>query len=169
MKKTLLSCVVLASSAFAFIDGAAAAAPSLGGGWTADTIDSAGTDSLSSPYLISLLDPAVFSITDAFFFDDTFYVYNYGLLILTTSVEAGAAFPPSNFTADEAWESGWYSIGSLVLPAGDHEITIRGDGAGGVPATFFTRMDYPVPELGSTVVLMGLVLAGMGAVGRKLK
>lgn len=138
-----------------------------------DEIGAAMTDSTESPYLINLLDPAVFSITDSFNIGDTYSVYNFGTLILTTSVGAGDPFPPSDAFADSSWESGVYSIGSVMLPAGNYSITVQGDGIGGVPAGLYTRLDRGepgrVPETGSTAALFALALVGVGVTSKRLK
>lgn len=141
----------------------------LNGGWESDQIDAAQTDSQNSTYFINLLESAVFSITDAFIVGDTFFVYDFGSLILTTSVAAGTPFTPSNGTADSAWESGSYSIGSVALAAGSHEITIQGDGAGGVPAGLFVRLDSAssVPDSGATLALLGLAMGSIALLRRK--
>ncbi len=144
------------------------AAPVLDAGWYSDEIDGRFVDSMFSPYVVNLTVPAIFSITDAYIEGDTYFVYDGGSLILTTTVGAGIAFPPSNGTADAAWTSGLFSIGSVGLAPGDHTITVQGDGVGGIPAGFFVRMDSAhAPDGGATVVLISLGLLAMAAVRRR--
>jgi hypothetical protein len=162
-----LAAVACTLLTFGSIPHASAASLILGAGWSSDTINATSADSLSSPYLLTFTSPAVFSVTDAFVVGDTFFVYNFGSLILTTSVAAGTPFTPSDALADNAWESGAYSIGSVLLPAGNHSITIQGDGGGGVPAGFYARVDAAVPEPGSSAVLLTIALAGISVASRK--
>jgi len=152
----------------------AQAGPVLDAGWFYDQINPAETGgpsnpSVSSPYVFTLGGSAVFSITDAFIVGDTYKVYDSGSLILSTSVGAGAAFAPSVLypSADTAWKSGLYSIGSIWLGAGAHTITIAGDGVGGLPAGFYDRLDH-VPDSSATLGLIGLGLMAIVAVRRRL-
>ena len=60
-------------------------APVLDAGWFYDQINQAFVDSIDSPYIYNLTNPAYFRITDDFVVGDTFYVRDFGILILTTS------------------------------------------------------------------------------------
>lgn len=53
----------------------------------------------------------------------------------------------------------------IELPAGAYRISIWGDGAGGIPAGFYTRLDSGrcIPE--TSTVVSGLALAGLVGVG----
>ncbi len=145
------------------------AAPVLDAGWYSDQIDGRFIDSEFSPYELTLSVPAIFSITDAYVVGDTYFVYDFGSLILTTAVGTGVAFPPSDATADAAWTSGLFSIGSVDLASGAHEITVQGDGIGGIPAGFFVRIDSAnVPDGGATLILISLGLMAVVAVRRRL-
>ncbi|MEZ5329476.1 MAG: VPDSG-CTERM sorting domain-containing protein [Verrucomicrobiales bacterium] len=129
----------------------------LDGGWESDQIDFADTDSVNSPY--SFFGPATFSITDDFIVGDTFKVYDFGSLIMTTSLTAGGQpFGGGVGGPDFQW-------GSVTLGAGAHQISVQGDGAGGLAAGFFVRLDSArgVPDGGSTAALFGLVLLGLVA------
>ncbi len=157
--------ILLVACALMLLPAASAvAAPILDAGWAADQIDAAATDSVFSPYVYDLSGDAVFSITDAFIPGDTYFVYDSGSLILTTSFFAGTPFAiPSDSTADAAWADDLFSKGSVLLGAGAHSLTIQGDGKGGLPAGFYARLDTAtsVPEPG-TIVLLGSGLAGLG-------
>ena len=114
---------------------------------------------------------ADFSITDAYIVGDTFKVYDFGTLILTTVVGAGVAFAiPSDSYADSAWASGSYGIGTVTLGAGSHQITVQGDGAGGLPAGFFDRLDTSksVPDSSATFGLISLGLVAIVAARKRL-
>jgi hypothetical protein len=91
-------------------------------------------------------------------------VYDFGVLILTTQFVAFPAGFGDNATADAAWMSPAYGSGAVILAAGDHSITIQGDGAGGLPARFFARLDLPEP---GTLLLISLGL-GCLAVRKRL-
>jgi hypothetical protein len=138
-------------------------APVLNAGWAYDQINTANTDSVDSPYVYNLTNFVKFSITDAFNTGDQYKVYDFGVLILTTSTFAGAPFPvASDATADAAWASSSFQHGTVLLASGSHQLTVQGDGAGGLAAGFYTRMDaVPLPSAS----LMGLgLLAGLGGV-----
>lgn len=138
--------------------------PVLDAGWAYDGISLAFVDSDDSPYVYNLGAPAVFTITDDFVPGDTFYVYDFGTLILTTSVTAGGV--PYSGGGGPAY--GW---GSVTLSPGAHQLSVQGDGGGGVPAGFYTRLDSvkEIPDAGSTLALAGIVLSGMIALRRKLR
>ena len=147
----------------------AKATPVLNAGFLYDEIEAANTNSLGSPYVFGYGFATTFSITDAFAVGDTYYVYDFGSLILTTTVAAGAPFAtPGDPTGEAAWESGAYSIGSILLAPGLHFITVQGDCAAGCPAGFYDRLDVAVPDGGWTVSLLGFALVGLGMVRRKL-
>jgi len=138
--------------------------PVLGAGWevdadiaASDQVLAADADSEDGAYLYSLLRPAAFRITDAFIAGDVWRVYDFGTLILTTQFVGFSGGFGDNATADAAWASAAYGSGEVILAAGDHSITIQGDGAGGLPARFFVRLDLPEP---GTWWLLSLGLAG---------
>jgi hypothetical protein len=132
-----------------------APAPVLDAGWAYDQIDAAFTDSEDSPYAYALGAPAMFAITDDFVPGDTYFVYDFGSLILTTTLTGqpfgGGVGGPA------------YQWGSVLLGAGAHLLTVQGDGFGGVPAGLYTRLDSltpPVPDGGSLGLLSALLWAG---------
>lgn len=141
----------------------AGAAPVLDAGWDSDVIVAASTDSLGSPYIFTLTGPASFSITDAFIVGDQYSVYDFGSLILTTSLlptRTPFAVPSGDGIADAAWSSGLYQTGQILLSAASYSLTVQGDGVGGLPAGFYTRLDS-VPEP-STLLFLGSGLAALG-------
>jgi hypothetical protein len=130
-----------------------APAPVLDAGWASDQVNLASTDSLDSPYAYSLTNSAYFRITDDYIVGDTYSVYDFGSLILTTiAAHTGA---PTGFSGggEIAWQSGLYSGGEVLLTPGNHFLTVQGDGAGGLPAGFWTQLSS-VPEP-TTICLLG--------------
>lgn len=138
--------------------------PVLNAGWSYDQINTTTSPSSDSPYVGVLASPAIFSITDQFVAGDIYTVYNFGSLILTSSFNG----PQAPFavvgdpTGEAGWESGAYSHGQVLLGAGAYDLTVYGNGAGGLPAGYYDRLDsVAVPEP-STLVLAGLgVVAGI--------
>ncbi len=139
----------------------------LGGGWVADQISAADpTPSQNSAYTFTLTGFGMFRVTDAYVAGDTFYVRDGSSnLILTTTIGSPPSNPSGfgdNSTADTAWSSSSYGHGEVLLFPGSYSLTVTGDGAGGVPAGFFVRLDAAAPEP-STLALLGLGGAGLAA------
>ncbi len=156
----------------AFLAAPVMAMPVLNGGWevdanidASDRVLAANADNEDGAYIYSLARPAVFRITDAFVAGDVWNVYDFGSLILTTAFVAFPAGFGDNAPADAAWTDAAYSSGEVFLTARSHSITVQGDGAGGMPARFFVRMDAPEP---GTVALLCFGLAGILA-SRRLR
>jgi hypothetical protein len=164
MKRLLAIClvaiVVNIASANNYDPAGIAPQPVLDAGWSYDLINQAFADSVDSPYNYNLTTPAYFRITDDFVVGDTYYVRDYGTLILTTS----APYPgvPTGFPdpGETAWQDPSYSGGEVILGVGLHQLTIQGNGAGGVPAGLYTQLTT-IPAPGA-ILLVGV---GVGLVG----
>jgi hypothetical protein len=136
-------------------------APVLDAGWAYDGIDGRLVDSLDSPYIYNLASPAYFRITDDFIVGDTYFVYDFGAPILTTSFSYAGV--PTGFSdpGESAWQSSAYSGGEILLAPGAHHLVVQGDGIGGIPAGFYTQLtSAPIPAPGA--ILLGSI--GMGVV-----
>jgi|GEM_PF-1422044 len=149
-------------------------APVLDAGWAYDQIDAVATNSLDSSYDYSLLNPAWFRITDYFSTGDTFFVYDFGSLVLTTTPTGFASGFGDNTFADAGWTSPSYGSAEILLAVGPHSLTVQGDGAGGLPAGFYTRLDHGPVSTGSvpeptTIFLLSSGLIGLVASRKKLK
>jgi len=154
----------VASQALNYDPSLPAPAPVLDAGFASDVIFGSGVDSADSPYVYSPLPTAAtFTITDDFIVGDTYKVYDFGTLILTTSVSGGGQ--PYGGVGGAA-----YSWGSVLLSAGAHSLTVQGDGVGGLPAGFYTRLDTAraTPDAGSFALVGGVVWAGLLGLRRKL-
>jgi len=156
MKKLLALCFV------AMVVSTASAAPVLDMGWSSDSITGSFVDSEGAPYAYDLAAPAYFRITDDFIVGDTFYVYDFGTLILTTTASYAGA--PTGFLNDGegAWQNPVYSGGEVLLAVGAHNLPIQGDGVGGVPAGFYTQLTSAVPAVPAPgAILLGSLGAGL--------
>ena len=175
MKRFLVICVVCAmiicvvgsvsNAAPNYDPDAIPPAPILDAGWASDRIDFRLTDSVDSPYIYNLASPAYFRITDNFIEGDTYFVYDFGTPILTTSFSyAGVptGFPDlAPFFPESAWQNSAYSGGEILLAPGAHYLTVQGDGKGGLPAGFYTQLtSSPIPAPGA--ILLGSI--GLGVV-----
>lgn len=137
-----------------------APAPVLDGGWAYDQINGVHpTASIDSPYVFTLTTSAYFRMTDQWITGDTYYVANWGSPILTTASFAGTAFGDDPW-ADAGWVNPAYEGGEIILAPGNYSLVVTGDGVGGIPAGFYTRLDT-VPAPGA--VLLGAM--GLGLVG----
>jgi len=172
MKKLIMVCVIIIGVA-GLVSNAAPnydpdgipPAPVLDAGWAYDQVVGRLTDSVDSPYIYNLASPAYFRITDAFIVGDTYFVYDFGSPILTTSLSyAGAptGFPDlAPFLPESAWQNPAYSGGEILLAPGAHHLTVQGDGFGTFPAGFYTQLtSVPIPAPGA--ILLGSI--GLGVV-----
>ncbi len=126
-------------------------APVLDAGWASDQINLAFVDSVDSPYVYNLLAPALFRITDDFIMGDVYTVSDFGAPILVTS--DWTAQTPTGWPDPSGWLTAGYSKGEILLAPGAHFLTVQGDGAGGLPAGFWTQLSTPVPAPGA--ILLG--------------
>lgn len=167
MKRSTRALLNILGAVFMFsYSSAVLAAPILDAGWelnaigASDRILGAGVDSEGSPYDYVLTNGAMFRITDQFVTGDTFMVYDGAALILTTSFTAFATGFGDNALADAGWTNAAFGSGEVWLSSGSHSLRVQGDGAGGIPARFFVRIDT-VPEP-ITLAILVLGLAGLG-------
>ncbi len=161
MKRLMAVCFVMT------MVGTASAAPVLDAGWFSDQINEAFVNSISSPYVFNLTDPAVFRITDDYVIDDIYYVYDFAALILTTTLPYAGA--PTGFGGDgeAAWQNPVYSGGEVLLAPGAHELTIQGNGVGGVPAGLWTQLSSPPVPAPGAILLGGIGVSLVGWLRRR--
>ncbi len=128
-------------------------APVLDLGWFPDQINAAFVDSVDSPYIYNLSEPAIFRITDDYVPGDIYYVADFGTPILTTVLPFAGAPTGFSGSGELAWQNPIYSGGEVLLAAGPHLLTVQGNGQGGIPAGFWTQLSTPVPAPGA--ILLG--------------
>ena len=166
MKKLLVLCTIIIAVAGAVSTAAPnydpngiPPAPILDAGWFYDQIDGRFVDSVDSPYIYNLTGPAHFRITDDFIVGDTFYVYDFGSLILTTSTPYAGVPTAFSDPGESAWQNAVYSGGEVLLAPGAHNLTVQGDGLGGLSAGFYTQLTS------TTIPAPGAILLGSIGVG----
>jgi hypothetical protein len=142
-----------------------APAPIMNAGWAYDQVNGRGIPSVDSPYIYNLPVAAILRITDDFVQGDVYTVTDFAVPILVTAV--WAAMPPLGGPGPDpfGWLNAGYAKGWIILPPGPHLLSVSGNGAGGIPAGFFTRIDM-VPEP-STFVLLSVGLGALGLLRRR--
>jgi len=143
--------------------------PTLDGGWVYDQINAAYTDSVSSSYDFTLTDSAYFRITDYFIVGDIYSVWDGGSYLGDTDFVGFSSSFPDDASANAGWMSASFSSAEFFLTAGVHSLAIQGDGAGGIPAGFYTRLDTASVPDASIMLLLGSSLFGLGVFSRKSK
>lgn len=139
-------------------------APVLDAGWSYDQVNQAFVNSLDSPYIYNLAAPAYFRITDDFVPGDIYFVNDFGVLILTTTLPYAGV--PTGFPdpGESAWLNPAYSGGEVLLAAGPHSLTVQGNGGAGFPAAgFYTQLTSAAPIPAPGAVLLGSI--GVSLVG----
>lgn len=143
-------------------------------GWVPDTLNAANAPTDGSPFTFSLTagQSASFKLTDQFAVGDSFQLFSGGALLASSTAYAGTA----NATVGEPFgEAGWLNaayekIDYVFSGAGAYSFSIEGDGAGGVPAGLYVRLDVTevvdVPEP-TSFALLGLGLVALSTMRRR--
>lgn len=135
--------------------------------------DSAGENQVfldPPPWTLDLAAPVVLKITDAFLKGDSFEVYDFGILKLTTPSVDLLQYYGSDCGTDpkNCYGAAGFSYGTFDLAAGPHSLTIRvADSPYNQGAAYF-RVDRTVstPEPGSMLLLV-LGIIGIGVLRRR--
>lgn len=139
-------------------------------GWTYDQVDSIETDSQDSPIELNLASPAYFRVTDQFVPGDHFVVYDGASLIMSSSLDGAhtSITPVGDSNGDGGWTSADYEHGEVLLTPGLHTLHVQ-ESSGQPPAGFYIRLDSAsVPDAAGTLPLLGLGLAGVFGLRRRL-
>jgi len=132
---------------------------------------SAGVFNNESPFTFNSASSVDLKVTDAFVSGDRFEVYDFGVLVGTTSQVNG--FAPWTSDPNVAYPSGGFSTGLYSLAAGNHSLTFKTiqEPSGYPSGTAFFRVDSSgsgqvadVPEPGA-LMLAALGLAGLAIRG----
>lgn len=114
------------------------------------------------PWMFSLVDVGELRITDAFLTGDTFTVFDFNSAILSTS--SPNAGDDCGADPEACYRTTGVSRGSLILAAGDHELTIRVDNSPYNSGAAYFRIDRIVGvSEPMSIMLLGLGLMGLGA------
>lgn len=134
-----------------------------GGGATSGCQNLAAQTSGNS-FTFTVGDGMVLQVTDAFNQGDMFAVYDFGVLLFTTSLVPNTGADLGDADPDAAWANAGYSHGQILLAAGAHRIDIFNVqgccGGGGA------YMRVAVPEPGS-LALIAVAMIGVAATRRR--
>jgi hypothetical protein len=123
-----------------------------------------GVGNTGNPFTWTSSAPTLLKVTDAFEYGDMFNV-NIDSVLYTTSV-VPTTFTGSVVNPDTAFADAGYSKGSWVLAAGSHSVNIFANaspyGGGGAYLEVETYRGT-VPDAGSSLLLLGMGLAGLSA------
>lgn len=170
MQFNLLKTTAAAALLTALTAGPAAAAVLVAdSGWQDDQINTAFSNSANSPWTFTVSAPSIFSVTDAFAVGDTFFIA--GDLTGSTTFYAGNVGDiqaTGDSTPVNAWLNARFGKIAINVAPGSYSVTIQGDGAGGVPAGFYVRLDTaPAVSEPATLALLGAGLLGLAAIRRR--
>jgi hypothetical protein len=137
----------------------------LNGGWVSDQIDAPFVPSEGSNWTFDLETPAYFRITDDYIVGDQYFATNLTPISNIGVTSFAGPRPATTFGGggEGAWMSGNYQTLETILAPGHYEISIVGDGVGGVPAGFWVQLEK-VPTPGA-MALLGL--GGLAASRRR--